>query len=188
MKNRNPVKKNMDKFHKPSTHKDKSKYDRKSESEYMQDELEPIYHPTEYDESDDIEYAKRVESMIDEGGAVHPDSIDEKTPWQDSNFCYNNSMSLNYKFSEGELLQELESYIDNTYHQHYNTSKFQATEFIVDSGHGMGFSLGNILKYAQRYGKKNGCDKNDLLKVLHYGIIALHVHNLNNEESENNEN
>ena len=96
-------------------------------------------------------------------------------------------MSLNYKFSEGDLLQELESYINNTYTQHYNKNKFQATEFIVDSGHGMGFSLGNILKYAQRYGKKNGCDKNDLLKVLHYGIIALHVHNINNEESETNE-
>ena len=48
----NPVKKNMDKLHKPRTHKDKTKYDRKSESEIMQDELEPIWHPTEYDESD----------------------------------------------------------------------------------------------------------------------------------------
>ena len=96
-------------------------------------------------------------------------------------------MSLNYKFSEGELLQELESYINNTYTQHYNKNKFQATEFIVDSGHGMGFSLGNILKYAQRYGKKNGHDKNDLFKVLHYGIIALHVNDLNNGEIEVNE-
>ena len=96
-------------------------------------------------------------------------------------------MSLNYKFSEDKILAELKTYIDTTYHQHYNKNKFQATEFIVDSGHGMGFSLGNILKYAQRYGKKNGYDKNDLLKVLHYGIIALHVHNLNNEESETDE-
>ena len=62
MKNKtNPVKKNMDKFHKPRTHKDKSKYDRKSESEKMQDDLEPIWHPTEYDESDDLEDAKVVE-------------------------------------------------------------------------------------------------------------------------------
>ena len=38
----NPVKKNMDKFHKPRTHKDKTKYDRKSESEKLQDELEPL--------------------------------------------------------------------------------------------------------------------------------------------------
>ena len=96
-------------------------------------------------------------------------------------------MRFNYKFSEDKVLKELEIYILNTYKQHYNKNKFQATEFIVDGGHGMGFSIGNILKYAQRYGKKNGYDKNDLLKVLHYGIIALHVHNLNNEESETNE-
>ena len=96
-------------------------------------------------------------------------------------------MRFNYKFSEDKALQELEIYILNTYKQHYNKNKFQATEFIIDGGHGMGFSIGNILKYAQRYGKKNGYDKNDLLKVLHYGIIALHVHNLNNEESETNE-
>ncbi len=56
----NPVKKNMDKFHKPRTHKDRTKYDRKSESEIMQDELEPIWHPTQHDESDDIEDSKRI--------------------------------------------------------------------------------------------------------------------------------
>jgi hypothetical protein len=62
MKNKtNPVKKNMDKFHKPRTHKDKTKYDRKSESETLQDELEPIWHPTEYDESDDLEYTKKYD-------------------------------------------------------------------------------------------------------------------------------
>ena len=62
MKNKtNPVKKNMDKFHKPRTHKDKTKYDRKSESEKMQDDLEPIWHPTEYDESDDLEDAKVID-------------------------------------------------------------------------------------------------------------------------------
>ena len=32
-----------------------------TESLRMQDELEPIYHPTEYDESDDIEEAKSEE-------------------------------------------------------------------------------------------------------------------------------
>ena len=29
MKNPNPVKKNMDKFHKPKTHRDRTKYNRK---------------------------------------------------------------------------------------------------------------------------------------------------------------
>ena len=96
-------------------------------------------------------------------------------------------MGFNFKFSEKETLEELEKYIKETYNKHYAKSKFQATEFIIDGGHGEGFCIGNILKYAQRYGKKNGRDKNDLMKVLHYGIIALHVHNLNNEESETDE-
>ena len=69
-------------------------------------------------------------------------------------------------------------YIDGTYDAHYSQNKFQATEFIMDSGHGEGFCIGNILKYAQRYGKKNGKDRNDLLKVIHYGIIALYVDKL----------
>ena len=34
------------------------KQSRKSESELMQDQLEPIYHTTQHDESDDIEAVK----------------------------------------------------------------------------------------------------------------------------------
>ena len=84
-----------------------------------------------------------------------------------------------YKFNEGELIDELRRYIDGTYgNGHYSSDKFQATEFIVDGGHGIGFSIGNILKYAQRYGKKGTKDdaRKDLLKVLHYALIALYVH------------
>ena len=59
--------------------------------------------------------------------------------------------------------------------------KYQSTQFIEDCGHGEGFCLGNILKYAQRYGRKNGKSRADLMKILHYGIIMLHIHD---EESE----
>ena len=82
-------------------------------------------------------------------------------------------MKIDYKFSEDKTLNELEKYIDSTYDMHYSKSKFQATEFILDAGHGEGFCIGNILKYAQRYGKKEGKNKNDLLKVIHYAIIQL---------------
>jgi len=85
---------------------------------------------------------------------------------------------INYKFEEDKSLNELKKYIDSTYDEHYSKSKFQATEFILDSGHGEGFCIGNILKYAQRYGKKNGKDRKDLLKVIHYAIIALHINNM----------
>ena len=87
---------------------------------------------------------------------------------------------IEYKYSEDQILDELKMYIDGTYNAHYSHNKFQATEFIMDSGHGEGFCIGNILKYAQRYGKKNGKDRNALLKVIHYGIMALHNHNMEN--------
>ena len=83
---------------------------------------------------------------------------------------------IDYKFNEYEKLIALKDYVDSTYDQHYSKSKFQATEFIVDSGHGEGFCIGNILKYSQRYGKKEGKNRADLLKVLHYALIALYVH------------
>lgn len=87
---------------------------------------------------------------------------------------------VNYKFNEGALIQELQQYVDSTYNQHYSKNNFQATEFIIDSGHGMGFALGNVLKYAQRYGNKDGANRKDLMKILHYALIALHQHDLNN--------
>lgn len=85
---------------------------------------------------------------------------------------------IDYKFNEAKLIDEFKKYIDSTYDAHYSKDKFQATEFIVDGGHGMGFCIGNVLKYAQRYGKKGTHEdaRKDLLKVLHYSLIALSVH------------
>ena len=77
------------------------------------------------------------------------------------------------KFNEDEALKTLQSYIESTYDGHYSMNKIQSTEFIFDAGHGEGFCLGNIIKYAQRYGKKDGKNTADLLKILHYGIILL---------------
>ena len=83
-----------------------------------------------------------------------------------------------YKFNEDNYVEELQNVIDSTYTGHYSRQQFQATEFIIDGGHGTGFCIGNIMKYAQRYGKKGNTDdaRKDLLKVLHYGIIQLYVH------------
>ena len=86
-----------------------------------------------------------------------------------------------YKYNEDKLIEDLQSYVDSTYEGHYSQNKFQTTEFIIDSGHGMGFALGNVVKYTQRYGKKQGYNRQDLMKVLHYALIALHVHDTENK-------
>ena len=90
---------------------------------------------------------------------------------------------IDYKYNEDNLILELAYYINKTYSQHYSQNNFQATEFIIDSGHGEGFCIGNILKYAQRYGKKNGYNRKDLFKVIQYALMALHNHDLNYGES-----
>ena len=80
-----------------------------------------------------------------------------------------------YKFNEDKFLEDVKAYIDETYTSHYAKSERQATENIVDQGHGTGFCMGNILKYAQRYGKKDGYNKKDLLKIVHYAIIQMSI-------------
>ena len=83
-----------------------------------------------------------------------------------------------YKFREDELIEEFRKYVESTYDQHYATDKYQATDIIIDSGHGTGFCLGNVIKYAKRYGKKgtSADARKDIMKVLHYALIQLYVH------------
>lgn len=89
---------------------------------------------------------------------------------------------INYKYNESNLLLELSEYINGTYGEHYSQGKFQTTEMIIDNGDGIGFTRGNIVKYAQRYGKKEGRNRKDILKVLHYALIMLYVHDLETKE------
>ncbi len=87
-------------------------------------------------------------------------------------------MTINYKYDEGNLLRQITEYVNSTYGQHYSQNQYQATEFIIDGGHGVGFTIGNIMKYAQRYSHKGTPEdwRKDLMKVIHYAIIALYVH------------
>ena len=87
-----------------------------------------------------------------------------------------------YKFNEDDLIRQLKDYIDGTYDEHYAKGKIQTTEFIQSNGDGIPFTRGNIIKYAQRYGSKDGRNRKDILKVLHYAIIMLHTHDIETQE------
>ena len=84
--------------------------------------------------------------------------------------------TMKYVFDEEKYLKEIKDAIDETYESHYAQNQVQSTEFIADAGHGEGFCIGNIIKYAQRYGKKRGYNRADLTKIIHYAIIMLHLH------------
>ena len=91
----------------------------------------------------------------------------------------------NYKFKEDVILSIVRTYIDDTYSKHYANGKYQATDMILDAGHGEGFAMGNIMKYAMRYGKKEGKNYNDLLKIIHYAMITFYINHQDDSGGKN---
>jgi hypothetical protein len=84
---------------------------------------------------------------------------------------------IQYKFNEAELIEELMNYIDSTYKQHYaGDDRIQTNEFVIKNGDGVGAMRHSIYKYIQRYGHKDGRNRKDLLKALHYALLLLYVH------------
>jgi hypothetical protein len=95
------------------------------------------------------------------------------------------SPPINFKYDERTYLDEFTRYVEKTYGEHYAKDKIEALEFIIDSGNGTGFNIGNIMKYAKRYGKKGeGPDewRKDLMKIAHYALIQLYVHDVENRK------
>jgi hypothetical protein len=83
---------------------------------------------------------------------------------------------IEYRFDEDKLLAEIGDYIAGTYSKHYATNGgIQAMDAITATGAGLGFCVGNILKYAWRLGKKDGFNKLDIMKVIHYSIILMFI-------------
>lgn len=80
-----------------------------------------------------------------------------------------------WKYDEDRYLEEIRDYLASTYGQHYvGSNNVQAIDLIKATGRLEDFSIGSILKYGARFGKKNGKNRKDLLKVIHYAVFALH--------------
>ena len=82
---------------------------------------------------------------------------------------------MNFKYNEDNLLDDVHEYIKKTYGEHYVGNKqIQTLDVWESMGIAEEMCLGTIVKYAMRYGKKDGKNKKDLLKIIHYAILALH--------------
>ena len=84
-----------------------------------------------------------------------------------------------FKYHEEEILNDIESYVSGTYRGHYtgNTHEYrnvQTLDLMAARDVASGFCQANILKYGSRYGSKDGRNKKDLLKVIHYAMLLLH--------------
>ena len=84
-----------------------------------------------------------------------------------------------FKYHEDEILKDIQEYVSNTYNGHYTGTKHefrkvQTIDLMAARDIAAQFCQANILKYGSRYGSKDGRNKTDLLKVIHYAMLLLH--------------
>lgn len=85
--------------------------------------------------------------------------------------------NISYKYSEDKILSDLKDYLDKTYSEHYMTQDkdIECFDAWIALGDSTPTFRNTAIKYLWRYGKKNGSNKADLMKALHYIIMCLHV-------------
>ena len=84
-----------------------------------------------------------------------------------------------WKYNEDKILKDVEEYVTSTYHGHYcgdesGYDDIQTIDLMAAKKLAAGFCQANILKYGSRYGDKDGRNKRDLMKVIHYAMLLLH--------------
>jgi hypothetical protein len=84
-----------------------------------------------------------------------------------------------WKYNEDKILKDIQDYVTSTYGSHYcgHNQEYKGTQTIdlmAAKNLAAHFCQANILKYGSRYGDKEGRNKRDLLKVIHYAMLLLH--------------
>ena len=81
---------------------------------------------------------------------------------------------LLFKYNEDDTLTEVLEYIIGTYSEHYGDQNIQIQDVFDQMGISEAFTRGAAMKYLFRFGKKNGKDRKDLLKCIHYVCLLYH--------------
>ena len=84
-----------------------------------------------------------------------------------------------WKYNEDKILKDVQDYVTGTYNSHYcghnqDYKDTQTIDLMAAKDLATHFCQANILKYGSRYGDKDGRNKRDLLKVIHYAMLLLH--------------
>ena len=94
-------------------------------------------------------------------------------------FTTEKPMAHYFKYHEEEILNDIREYVSGTYQGHYTGKSHefrnvQTIDLMASKELASGFCQANILKYGSRYGNKDGKNKKDLMKVIHYAMLLLH--------------
>ena len=79
------------------------------------------------------------------------------------------------KYNEDKIINEIKTYVESTYGEHYTTTKdgFQVQDLLRHMNIDKDFCQSNAIKFLSRYGKKDGHNRKDLLKAIHYIILLM---------------
>jgi hypothetical protein len=88
-----------------------------------------------------------------------------------------------YNYNEPELIEMLIEYINSTYGQHYVNQGIQVVDVWQSMGSLDTTARDTAMKYLARYGKKEGKNRKDLLKAMHYIILMMYAEDANNDEA-----
>ena len=109
------------------------------------------------------------------------DIIKDVDPEGNNKYTFSESPKKNHlwKYNEDRILKDIEEYVTSTYGSHYcgnnsDYSDIQTVDLMAAKNLSQHFCQANILKYGSRYGDKDGRNKRDLLKVIHYAMLLLH--------------
>ena len=84
------------------------------------------------------------------------------------------SGNILYKRNEDKIIKGIQAYVDATYSQHYaGRSGRDVVDDWEDCGIAKEAFQSNIIKYAKRFGKKEGNNPKDVMKIIHYCIFLL---------------
>lgn len=80
-----------------------------------------------------------------------------------------------YKYNEDVYLNDIKKYLDGTYGEHYVAKDIQVVDVWESLGSLESTARDTAIKYLCRYGKKDGKNKKDLLKAIHYIILMMYA-------------
>ena len=130
----------------------------------------------------ETDYYEDYMADVDEQRAHHFTTYDDGMSLQvieEQKMDYEPQRNHNFKYHEDEILKDIQEYVSRTYQGHYTGTKHefrkvQTIDLMAARDIATDFCQANILKYGSRYGSKNGKNKTDLLKVIHYAMLLLH--------------
>jgi hypothetical protein len=79
---------------------------------------------------------------------------------------------IEYPRHEDKIVQRIKDYVDGTYSEHY-AGEISVLDVWEASGISKQSYQSNIIKYAMRFGKKDGYNPKDVMKIIHYSIFLL---------------